>query len=233
MIRTVRAAGFAAAAFLAAAALGGGPLQAWQGEAAPSAHYLEHAAASAEISDLGLNEGPGLNEGDAAPAAAQHGSDAGALAEHLFALADATLPRPRTLPELVQAYAGIATDDREQDCLASAVYFEARGEPIEGQLAVAEVVLNRAASSRYPSTICEVVTQPWQFSFVNRTRSIPQANRSSQSWRRAVAVARIAEAGASRLLPRDVLWYHADYVAPGWGRRLARNTKIGLHIFYS
>jgi len=227
MIRTVRAAGFAVAAFVAgAAALGGGPLRAWQGEAAPAVHYLDHAAAGVEVSDLGLND-------DSAPADAERTARIGAFAEHLVALADASLPRPRTLPELVDAYAGAATDDREQDCLAAAVYFEARGEPIEGQLAVAEVVLNRVASGRYPATVCAVVTQPWQFSFVNRTRSIPPANRASQSWRRAVAVARIAEAGASRLLPRDVLWYHADYVAPGWGRRLARNAKIGLHIFYS
>ena len=61
----------------------------------------------------------------------------------------------------------------------------------------------------------------------------PLPARSSPEWRRAVAVAKIAENGASRLLPRDVLWYHADYVAPSWGRRLARNSKIGLHIFYS
>ena len=156
----------------------------------------------------------------------------GLLANHLVALADSTLPRARTLSELVENYAGLSTDNGEQDCLANAVYFEARGEPIEGQLAVAEVVLNRAQSGRYPSTICQVVTQPWQFSFVRRGH-IPAADRSSESWRRAVAIARIAEAGASRLLPRNVLWYHAEYVSPSWGRRLARNTKIGLHIFYS
>lgn len=77
-----------------------------------------------------------------------------------------------------------------------------------------------------------MVTQPWQFSFVQHG-VIPAADRNSESWRRAVAIARIAEAGAKRLLPHDVLWYHADYVSPSWGRRLARNTKIGLHIFYS
>ncbi|HET9427329.1 MAG TPA: cell wall hydrolase [Allosphingosinicella sp.] len=232
MIKTVRAAGYAAAALLVAAVAGwGGPLQAGQGEAVPSTtSYYDHMSADSGVSDLGLNDAP-------AAAEAASGTEVEAryvqLANHLVGLADAVLPRPRALPELIEAYAGLDTDSSQQDCLANAVYFEARGEPVEGQLAVAEVVLNRAASGQYPTTICEVVTQPWQFSFVNATGRIPAADRNSQAWRTAVAVARIAERGASRLLPRDVLWYHADYVAPSWGRRLARNAKIGLHIFYS
>ena len=231
MIKTVRAAGFAAAAFLVAAVAGwGGPLQAGQGTVAPSStSYYDHMAAGSTVSDLGLNDAPAAAE---ASPATEVESRYVQLANHLVGLADAVLPRPRALPELVEAYAGLDTDSYQQDCLASAVYFEARGEPVEGQLAVAEVVLNRASSGQYPGTICEVVTQPWQFSFVRRG-IIPPADRRSEAWRRAVAVARIAEAGASRLLPRDVLWYHADYVSPSWGRRLARNTKIGLHIFYS
>ena len=231
MIKTVRAAGFAAAAFLVAAVAGfGGPLQAGQGDGVVStSSYYDHMSADTGVSDLGLNDAT-----EAAPAAA---ADAGTdrmvqLASHLVGLADAVLPRPRALPELVEAYADLTTESSQQDCLANAVYFEARGEPIEGQLAVAEVVLNRTRSGRYPDTICEVVTQPWQFSFV-RNGIIPAADRGSESWRKAVAIARIAETGARRLLPDDVLWYHADYVSPSWGRRLARNTKIGLHIFYS
>ena len=233
MIRTVRAAGFAVAAFVfAASAAWSGPLQAWQGDSLPATHALDHATASVEMSDFGVNDTENGAGAPAAAAAVYQTADVGAFADHMVALADAVLPHPRTLGELVNAYAGLSTDGREQDCLANAVYFEARGEPIEGQLAVAEVVLNRAASGRYPTTICDVVTQPWQFSFV-RNGVIPHADRGSEAWRKAVAIARIAEAGASRLLPRDVLWYHADYVSPSWGRRLARNTKIGLHIFYS
>ena len=207
-------------------------MQAGEGNVAPVAsHYLDHAGASAEISDLGINDATVAVQ--AGPAAnAEQLAHVGALADHMVSLADAVLTQPRNLGQLVYTYAGASTDNREQDCLANAVYFEARGEPIEGQLAVAEVVLNRTRSGRYPSTICEVVTQPWQFSFV-RDGIIPAADRSSESWRKAVAIARIAEAGSQRLLPRDVLWYHADYVSPSWGRRLARNTKIGLHIFYS
>jgi spore germination cell wall hydrolase CwlJ-like protein len=141
--------------------------------------------------------------------------------------------RGRPLADQVQAYGQVETADAEQDCLANAVYFEARGEPLEGQLAVAEVVLNRAASGRYPATLCGVVTQPWQFSFVNRTGRIPAANRGSEAWRRAVAIARIAQDRVNSTLgSSDVLWYHADYVRPSWGRRLNRLTKVGLHIFY-
>jgi hypothetical protein len=139
----------------------------------------------------------------------------------------------RSLDELVATYASASAPDREEDCLASAVYFEARGEPVQGQLAVAEVVLNRASSGKYPRDVCAVVEQPWQFSFVNRTGRIPNANRGSDAWRKAVAVARIARGELARALPTNVLWYHADYVAPSWGKRLTRQTKIGLHIFYS
>ena len=138
-----------------------------------------------------------------------------------------------SLEQQVAAAARVETDDHEQDCLASAVYFEARGEELQGQLAVADVVLNRTASSKYPNTICEVVEQPWQFSFVNATGRIPEADRSSEAWKNAVAIARIAQAGTARAVDSDVLWYHADYVSPSWGRRLARQDKIGLHIFYS
>ena len=141
--------------------------------------------------------------------------------------------RPRTLDELVVAYASADAPDREQDCLASAVYFEARGEPIEGQLAVAEVVLNRAVSGKYPRDICGVVEQPWQFSFVNATGRIPNADRGSDAWKKSVAIAQIARAELADSLPSNVLWYHADYVDPSWGKRLSKQTKIGLHIFYS
>lgn len=138
-----------------------------------------------------------------------------------------------SLDALVDRNADEQTADAEQDCLANAVYFEARGESLQGQLAVAEVVMNRAASGRYPASLCQVVVQPAQFSFVRRGR-MPRADRSSEAWRRAVGVARVAAEGmAPRLLPTSCLWYHANYVSPSWGRRLAETTRIGLHIFYS
>ena len=231
MIKTVRAAGFAAAAFLVAAVAGwGGPLQAGQGPVAPStSSYFDHMAADSGVSDLGLNA-PATETG--APAAEFAESRYVQLANHLVGLADAVLPRPRALPELVEAYAGYDTDSRQQDCLASAVYFEARGETLEGQLAVAQVVLNRAASGRYPPDVCGVVTQKAQFSFVRRGR-IPEANRKVEAWHRAVAIAQIARERRASTVPSNTLWYHASYVAPGWGQRLTKAAQIGLHIFYN
>lgn len=119
----------------------------------------------------------------------------------------------------------------EANCIAVAVYHEARGESLEGQLAVARVIMNRAASGRYPASWCSVVKQPWQFSFVRNGR-FPSVDQGSSAWRKALGVTRLAVANAVPSLSNDVLWYHADYVAPNWGRRLTRVNKIGAHIFY-
>ena len=121
--------------------------------------------------------------------------------------------------------------DAEATCLATAVYFESKGESLEGQLAVAQVVLNRAGSGRYPTTLCAVVKQKAQFSFV-RSGHFPRIDPGCAAWQKAQAIARIAAGKMARVIPDDVLWYHADYVAPSWGRRLARVDKIGAHIFY-
>ena len=134
---------------------------------------------------------------------------------------------------LVDRYGAGAPLDEQANCMAVAIYHEARGESLEGQLAVARVIMNRAASGRYPSSWCGTVKQPWQFSFVNpRTGQMPGVNASSVAWRKAQAITRLAIANVVPSLSNDVLWYHADYVAPSWGRRLSRVSKIGTHIFY-
>ena len=240
MNRIIRAAGFAAATVaLTAAATYSAPSQAEDLRFAVSAPARASFATPAGI-DAALDS---VDREVAAPAAAPA---AGGVFSSLWtkvtalfgdapgpAAAVAVAPaRPRSLDDLVQDYAGDATEGAEQDCLAKAVYFEARGESLEGQLAVAEVVMNRAASGRYPASLCKVVTQPWQFSFIDKGR-FPTPDFASQSWRNAVAVARIAQAQLADTLPANVLWYHATYVAPSWGKRLNRTTQIGLHIFYS
>lgn len=134
---------------------------------------------------------------------------------------------------LVDRYAAGSPLDEEANCMAVAVYHEARGESLAGQLAVARVIINRAASGKYPSTWCGVVKQPWQFSFVNpRSGSMPGVDQASTAWRKAQGITRLAMANVVPSLSNDVLWYHADYVAPSWGRRLSRASKIGTHIFY-
>ena len=122
--------------------------------------------------------------------------------------------------------------DEEGSCLATAVYFEARGETLDGQLAVAQVVMNRALSGRYPATWCAVVKQRAQFSFVRSGGRFPAIKPNCPHWARAQAITRIATKRLASALSPDVLWYHANYVAPSWGRRLNRVSQIGAHIFY-
>jgi hypothetical protein len=132
---------------------------------------------------------------------------------------------------LVDRFSAGAPLSDEANCIAVAVYHEARGESLEGQMAVAKVIMNRAASGRYPANWCGVVKQPWQFSFVHHGQ-FPSVDQGSAAWRKALGVTRLAVANAVQSVPTDCLWYHADYVAPSWGRNLTRVEKIGAHIFY-
>jgi spore germination cell wall hydrolase CwlJ-like protein len=119
----------------------------------------------------------------------------------------------------------------DMKCLAQAVYFESRGEPLTGQLAVARVVINRAASGLYPRDYCSVVTQRAQFSFVKAGR-IPQADETSPAWRRARAIAQIAHQDLWQSEAGDALYFHATYVNPGWARRKTQLARIDTHVFY-
>lgn len=207
------------AAFAAALALAS---FAFAAPVAAAGSIFDHGAVNTGVSPLGLNS--------AAPAPVAAPSSVTGF-QHMVGLANAPTPQTPSLEADVARLAAVETEGAEEDCLANAVYFEARGESLEGQLAVAEVVMNRARSGRYPATWCGVVVQRSQFSFV-RGGIIPPANRSSEAWRRAVAIARIAQTGQTRMLAPNVLWYHANYVSPSWGRRLARSSVIGAHIFY-
>lgn len=117
----------------------------------------------------------------------------------------------------------------ELNCLAGAIYFELKSEPLEGQLAVGRVIVARSKSGRYPASYCGVVYQPSQFSFI-RGKAMPGINRGSQDWREAVAIARIADAGSWKSPVEGALSFHAARVSPGW--RLARVARVGNHIFY-
>jgi hypothetical protein len=138
----------------------------------------------------------------------------------------------RPLHDLVISFVDYGDQDAEEMCLAKAVYFEARGETLDGQLAVAQVVLNRASSGVYPPTVCGVVTQHAQFSFVHGGQ-MPPPDKTTDCWKKALAIADIAMKHLAATVPQNVLWYHATYVAPAWGRQHVRVTRIGTHIFYS
>jgi hypothetical protein len=135
----------------------------------------------------------------------------------------------RSLADLVDAQGAPEELDGDMKCLAGAVYFESKGESLEGQLAVARVIINRARSGRFASSLCGVVYQPSQFSFV-RGRGMPPIRTESRSWREAVAIAQIAAEDEWDSLAEGALYFHARRVSPGWGK--ARLASIDNHIFY-
>lgn len=120
-------------------------------------------------------------------------------------------------------------DDEELNCLAVGVYFEAKGEPLSGQLAVADVILNRTQSGRFPKSVCSVVKQPGQFSFVKGGK-LPVIDAARRSWKTAVAVARVATKDLWNSPVEGALFFHARHLSPKWGK--ARVATVGNHIFY-
>jgi len=134
------------------------------------------------------------------------------------------------LSSMVAQLRGSDPGSRELECLAVGIYFESKSEPLAGQLAVGEVIANRANSNgRFPSTYCGVLFQRGQFSFVHG-RSLPSVPRASRQWQTAVAVAKIVDRDLHESSVGKALFFHARYVSPGW--RLKRVTSVGNHVFY-
>ncbi|WP_459665262.1 cell wall hydrolase, partial [Novosphingobium sp. 11B] len=126
---------------------------------------------------------------------------------------EADAPDADSLQELVSQQETPDDMSRDMRCLAGAIYFEARGESLEGQLAVGRVIVNRTKSGRFPTSYCGVVYQPSQFSFI-RGRSMPAVRENSPSWQEAVAIAQIAEDGAWKSKAKGALFFHAKRVSP-------------------
>jgi N-acetylmuramoyl-L-alanine amidase len=205
MIRFFRAASFAAATFVF---VFGAPSSAWELTGTPPA--------------TGISDQPAIGApppiASAPPVAAVEPAP---VAEEK--------PARRSLAELVADHSGTRTADAQQECLAGAVYFEAKGEPLPGQLSVAEVILNRARSGRFPASACGVVKQRGQFSFIRGGR-FPAIARTSLAWKRAVAIAHIAVQDLADGPAPRALFFHAKRVSPRW--RLTRVAAVGNHIFY-
>ena len=144
---------------------------------------------------------------------------------------EARVAQATSLQELVGDMPAADALSPDIKCLAQAVYFEARGEALTGQLAVARVVMNRASSGLYPRDYCSVVTQRSQFSFVKNGR-IPNADESSPAWLRAKAIAQIAHQDLWESEAGDALYFHASYVKPGWASRKTQLARIDTHVFY-
>ncbi|HEY0131618.1 MAG TPA: cell wall hydrolase [Allosphingosinicella sp.] len=208
MNRLFRAASFAAAAFIFAF---GAPSLAWE---------LTGTPLTAETSGQ-----PALG----APPPIVSAPPVAAVEPAPAAPAEAERPGRRALAELVADHSSTQTADVQHECLAGAVYFEAKGEPLHGQLSVAEVILNRARSGRFPASACGVVKQRGQFSFVRGGR-FPAIARTSLAWKRAVAIAHIAVQDLADGPAPKALFFHAKRVSPRW--RLTRVAAVGNHIFY-
>ena len=134
-----------------------------------------------------------------------------------------------SLAEMVSQLRGGEAGSRELECLATGIYFESKGEPLAGQLAVGKVIANRAKSGRFASTYCGVLFQRGQFSFV-RGHSLPTVTHSNRQWQTAVALAKIVDQKLHESTVGNALFFHARRVSPGWG--LKRVAAIGNHIFY-
>jgi len=127
---------------------------------------------------------------------------------------------------VIQAKAGASNASLQ--CLTEALYHEARGESVNGQRAVAEVILNRVDHPAFPNSVCGVVNQPSQFSYKGRAGKM----RDRASLYRAQKIAAEALAGAPRSLTGGATYFHTTYVKPSWAKRFTRTTKIGAHVFY-
>jgi hypothetical protein len=130
------------------------------------------------------------------------------------------------------------TYEEARQCLAQAIYFEARSEPAEGWVAVADVVLNRARDPRFPASICGVVFQgeyrrhKCQFSFA--CDGVSDTAYNQRLWEKALRLSsyKLATLSEEPSLT-EATHYHADYVAPYWSSEMVRLAKIGRHIFYT
>ena len=145
-------------------------------------------------------------------------------------------PSPEGLNFRYQGESQAEFEERERRCLATAIYFEARGEPLQGQVAVAQVILNRVRSPLFPETICGVVYQGQnqkgcQFSFAcDGKTDIP---RNDAQWAQAQDISRQITAGELWLPEVGYsTFYHANYVSPRWAGSMSKIDKIGRHIFY-
>jgi spore germination cell wall hydrolase CwlJ-like protein len=131
-----------------------------------------------------------------------------------------------TLDAMPQASGG----GSDLQCLAQAIYFESRGEPLDGQVAVAEVVLNRVDDRAFPGTVCGVTNQGCQFSYTCDGHS--DQMRSSLARERSEKLASLMLAGRERTMSDGALYFHTRAVKPSWSRRFTRTTTIGHHLFY-
>lgn len=123
-----------------------------------------------------------------------------------------------------------AKHSKAKTCLAMNIYHEARGESIAGQIAVAQVTMNRVAHKDWPETVCKVVYQKKQFSWTHTIKDHTPYN--NDAWKTAIDIAKKVYADDEDDYVHGAVFYHADYVEPYWAKSYEEVTRIGTHIFY-
>lgn len=130
----------------------------------------------------------------------------------------------------------VTKGDAEWQCLAEALYFEARGESVKGQFAVAEVILNRVDHNYYPSSLCGVIKQgtgkKYQCQFTYTCDGVADKIREPEAYDRVGKIAQFMIDGTPRVLTSGATHYHTKAVSPAWSRQYKRTTTIGVHHFY-
>ncbi|MGZ9810319.1 cell wall hydrolase [Pseudoroseicyclus sp. H15] len=129
-----------------------------------------------------------------------------------------------------------ANGGEEWQCLTEALYFEARGESAQGLFAVAEVIMNRVDSPRFPGSVCGVIHQGtgarYQCQFTYTCDGSPDVVHEQAAWDRVGKVARLMLDGADRQLTGGATYYHTNAVRPSWARSFPQTAQIGAHLFY-
>jgi spore germination cell wall hydrolase CwlJ-like protein len=186
---------------------------------------------------------PGAAETDLAALFQQERSSLGAISgRHLKSMLSESRPRARTRPETVQFTTTwldaqpTAKGGAEWKCLSEALYFEARGETVKGQFAVAEVIMNRVKSDRFPSTLCGVIKQGtgrrYQCQFTYTCDGYKDTIAERGAYERVAKVARAVMDGLSVGLTNGATHYHTTSVRPSWARVYQQTARIGVHVFY-
>lgn len=152
-------------------------------------------------------------------------------------LRDGRQPRERvTLASANPSAMKVQPSGADWHCLAEALYFEARGETPKGQLAVAEVILNRVDSAKFPDSVCAVINQgtgrKYGCQFTYTCDGIDEAINEPAAWEQVGRVASMMLQGAPRTLTNGATHYHTDQVRPTWSRAFPRTATIGEHHFY-
>lgn len=150
-------------------------------------------------------------------------------------------PKPERGPQIEYTEDFLAelpepTGEEEWQCLSEALYFEARGESVQGQFAVAEVILNRVSSSAFPDSVCGVVNQgtgrKYQCQFTYTCDGHAEDVHEPQAYTRVGKIARLMLDGAPRVLTDGATHYHTRAVSPSWAKSFSRTAQIGVHYFY-